>query len=171
MKSVLLAVIEQWAVLEAFWAGSHLENSDPSTGHPPFPSPQKAGCHGWCPEAPRDPPWHRARLGSLGYVWGAIPVTTKPRITYPPSQASLPFQRPNWYGKGSSSETLKGPKSALSKPLSAFKDFPHQWFCLAINSESLLADLFTAYPGTLSFPIYIPRKLQSFIPTSSLVLV
>lgn len=111
-------------------------------------------------------PWHRARLESLG---GSACHHEAQNSLLP--EASLPFQRPNWYGKGPSSETLTGPKPALGKPLSAFKDFPHQWFCLETNSESLLLDLFTTYPVTLSFPIYIPRKLQSFSLIASLALV
>jgi hypothetical protein len=160
MKSVLLAGIEQWAALEAFWAGSHLENSDPSTGRPPFPRPQKAGCHGCCPEAPGDP-MAQSQAWVSGAGGGGCHHESQNNSL---PQASLPFQRPNWCSKGSSSEILKGPKPALGKPLSAFKDFPHQWFCLAIHSESLLLDVLTTYPVPSVSPCTSQGGYRAFLP-------
>lgn len=77
MKSVLTAVTEQWAVLEAFWAGSHLETVIlPHSTHP-SPDLRRQGAMA-AVQSPLGTLWHRARLGSLGEGH----VTMRPRITY-----------------------------------------------------------------------------------------
>lgn len=139
-------------------------NSDPSAQHPPFPRPQKAGCHGCCPESPGDPV-----AQSQAWVSGGRACHHEAQNNLL-SVASLPLQRPNWSGRGPSPRTLKGPMPALRMPLSAFEDFI-SGFCPEIYSEGLLLDTLTTYLCSSVSPLMYRGVWGTLLPRLSPALV
>lgn len=147
-----------------FLGSKPFRNSDPSMLHPPFSRPQKAGCHGCCPEVPGDPV-----AQSQAWVSGGRACHHEAQNNLLPV-ASLPFQRPNWSSKGPSPGTLKGPEPVSSKRLSVFEYFLQQWFSPEVYLEDSAPRSAYNLPCDPGFPVYILRRLGSS-PTLSLALV